>query len=261
MHFSRKNLHLALFCRKMLFYVILFLLVMFMYKIAIIEDDQFELEQTYQTLNQYCQQEKLEIQIDKYSDPTQFPIKMKYDALFLDIVMPGIDGLTLADMILEHHEPLFIFITHKCNFMINTFSVHAYDFIPKVNLESRLIPVFEGVIDRLSKICRKISFKTTEGIVCCALNDIVYIEIRNHTLSIITKEKTYECRASLRSMISKISHPSFILINQSTYINLNHIKNYKNPTIAMSNGDTVYVSRKYQKDLKVRLFKHYVNLI
>ena len=56
---------------------------------------------------------------------------MKYDALFSDIVISDIDGLTLVKMILEHHEPLFVFITHKCNF--NTFSFHTYDFIPKIN--------------------------------------------------------------------------------------------------------------------------------
>lgn len=234
---------------------------MFMYKIAIIEDNQLELEQIYQTLKQYCQQEKLDIQIDKYSDPMQFPIEIKYDALFLDIVMPGIDGLTLANKILEYHEPLFVYITHKNNYMINTFSVHAYDFIPKFNLEKRLIPVFEGVINRLSKMCQKISLKTTEGIICCSLNDIVYIKVKNHLSSITTKEKTYKCRRSLKSIMSKIDHPSFILINQSTCINLNHVKNYNNPFITMSNHNTVYVSRRYQKDLKIRLFKHYVNLI
>lgn len=141
--------------------------------------------------------------------------------------MSEIDSIALAAKILNHYEPLFVFITYKSNLMINIFSVHTYDFIPKTNLDNRLIPVFKGVIDRLSKICQKISFKIAQRIIYCSLNDIIYIEIRNHTLSIVTRENVYECRDSMSSMVSKINRPSFVLVNQSTYINLNHIKNIK----------------------------------
>lgn len=260
MHFSNKKSTFGTVLSKIVDLYDIILSVRFMYKIAIIEDDIFELNQMYETLKQYCQQNNLEIQIDKYSDSTQFLFDIKYDALFLDIIMPNIDGITLAKKILRHYEPLFIFITHKSSLMLDTFSVHAYNFIPKTNLEKRLIPVFEEVVDKLSKINQKVSFKTSQGIVCCLLKDIIYIEINNHTLHIVTKEKTYQCRITLKSIISKINHPSFVLVNQSTLINLDCIKNYQHPAITMINGQTVYVSRNYQKEFKNHLFKYYSNL-
>lgn len=231
-----------------------------MYKIAIIEDNISELNGICQILEDYCKKESLEIKIDKYNDSSQFSFDKKYDALFLDIVMPEINGIMLAKMILKHYEPLFIFITHNNNLILDVFSVHPYDFIPKNNLENRLIPVFKNVINRLNKISQKILFRTSQGLVCCALNDIIYIEIKNHTLSIITKENTYECRITMKSIISKINHPAFVLVNQSTFINLDCIKNYQHPAIIMSNNQTVYVSRKYQKNFKNYLLKHYVNI-
>lgn len=232
-----------------------------MYKIAIIEDDIFQLKQMYETLERYCQEKQLEIQLDQYNHIDQTLFDTKYDAIFLDIVMPESDGITLAKNILEHYEPLFIFITHKSNLMINTFSVHAYDFIPKVNLNERLIPVFEEVIERLAKICQKVSFKTPKGVICCSLKDIIYFEVNDHILSMITRDGTYEYRSSIRSVTNKINNPSFALINQSTYINIECIKNYQHPAITMVNGDVLYVSRNYQKEFKNRMLHYYINLI
>lgn len=236
-------------------------MVMKMYKIAIIDDYISELNRIHKILTQYCQQEKLSIHIDIYCDTTQFPFDKEYDALFLDIVMPEIDGISLAKKILNYYEPLFIFITHKSDLVINTFSVHAYDFIPKKHLDNLLIPTFKDVINQLSKTHQKISFKTSEGTLCCSLDDIIYFEIHNHTLSIITQTKTYSGRATMRAVTSKVSHPSFVLVNQSTFINLDYVKYYQCPAIKMSNNHIIYASRKYQKTLKKRLNECYETLV
>lgn len=74
------------------------------------------------------------MQIDVYNASFEFLEKYhgNYDVIFLDIEMPGSDGLEVAREIRQKDEAVgIIFVTGMAQYAIEGYAVHAIDFIVK----------------------------------------------------------------------------------------------------------------------------------
>lgn len=72
------------------------------------------------------------------------------DVVFLDIEMPGLNGLEVASRLAEwQNPPLVIFATAYDRYAIDAFETHAIDYILKPYESKRLTKTFEHVRERL----------------------------------------------------------------------------------------------------------------
>src|SRR5580704_9303591 len=79
---------------------------------------------------------------DYYEDPTEFiNANKKPDLVFLDIMMPNIDGLSLANMI--RPTPVILFTGHKEKFRDIMNMMEAIDAFPKPIVKERLLKSVE----------------------------------------------------------------------------------------------------------------------
>src|SRR5262245_20429540 len=53
------------------------------------------------------------------------------DLIFLDVQMPGIDGLTVSEALYDKESPLFIFVTAYDQYAVRAFDVQAVDYLLK----------------------------------------------------------------------------------------------------------------------------------
>ena len=75
----------------------------------------------------------------------------KPDLVFLDIQMPGFDGFSVVQGIMEVEPPLFIFCTAYSDYAIRAFETQAVDYLMKPVEEGRLADALEKVRQRLSE--------------------------------------------------------------------------------------------------------------
>lgn len=113
-----------------------------MIKIAICDDEPI-ICSLYQTKVQFILKEhESEASIDTYTQPLKFLEALKvqeYDLILLDIDMPEISGLQLAEKIQElPKRPLLIFVTNQDALVYQTFLYHPFSFIRKSFLEEEL---------------------------------------------------------------------------------------------------------------------------
>ena len=83
-------------------------------KIGIVENEQKDADSLSLLLNEY--QKNTDTSFDVFSFKNAFDFldkKEHFDLLFLDIMMPGIDGMTLANRIREFDESVFIVFVTK----------------------------------------------------------------------------------------------------------------------------------------------------
>ena len=74
----------------------------------------------------------------------------KPDLVFLDIQMPGFDGFSVVQGIMEVEPPLFIFVTAYMDHAIRAFEAQAVDYLLKPVEEGRLADALDRVRLRLS---------------------------------------------------------------------------------------------------------------
>ena len=75
----------------------------------------------------------------------------KPDLVFLDIQMPGFDGFSVVQGLMEVEPPLFVFVTAYSDHAIRAFEADATDYLVKPVEESRLADTLERVRVRLAE--------------------------------------------------------------------------------------------------------------
>jgi two-component system LytT family response regulator len=75
----------------------------------------------------------------------------KPDLVFLDIQMPGFDGFSVVQGLMEVEPPLFVFVTAYSDHALRAFEAQAVDYLMKPVEEARLADTLERVRLRLSE--------------------------------------------------------------------------------------------------------------
>ncbi|WP_019831265.1 LytR/AlgR family response regulator transcription factor [Sphingomonas sp. PR090111-T3T-6A] len=75
----------------------------------------------------------------------------KPDLVFLDIQMPGFDGFSVIQGLMEVEPPLFVFVTAYSDHAIRAFEAQATDYLMKPVEEERLADTLDRVRQRLSE--------------------------------------------------------------------------------------------------------------
>lgn len=128
-------------------FIIYIIKVVFIMKAICIDDEQLALDYLERQINKI---DDIEV-IGKYLNPVEGKaeiIAQDVDLVFLDIQLPGINGIELAEQILkEKPDMMIIFVTAYDRFAVEAFELHAMDYLVKpVKLERLQI-----AIDRVKK--------------------------------------------------------------------------------------------------------------
>ena len=75
----------------------------------------------------------------------------KPDLVFLDIQMPGFDGFSVINGLMEVEPPLFVFVTAYSDHAIRAFEAQATDYLMKPVEEDRLADTLDRVRQRLAE--------------------------------------------------------------------------------------------------------------
>lgn len=151
-----------------------------------------------------------------------------YDVIFLDINMPGLTGVQLAEALAAHpRPPAIIFVTAHSEHAVKAFEVKAADYLVKpVELErlkqavSRLTPVAEQAPARVERIPVEKAGKK----LLVSVEDILYIMAKDDYSYLHTPADRYLSTMSLSSLESKLEQAGFFRIHRRYLVNLARVK-------------------------------------
>ncbi len=75
----------------------------------------------------------------------------KPDLVFLDIQMPGFDGFSVVQGLMEVEPPLFVFVTAYSDHALRAFEAQAIDYLMKPVEESRLADTLDRIRQRMNE--------------------------------------------------------------------------------------------------------------
>ena len=102
-----------------------------MIQIAFCDDDQTVLDQLSALLEKYRTQRCIQIQCTAFRSPLDLLAEIekgvRYDILFLDVIMPAENGITVAKEIRQYDTAVeIIFLTSSTEFAVESYMVGAY---------------------------------------------------------------------------------------------------------------------------------------
>ena len=180
------------------------------------------------------------------------------DVCFLDIIMPGLSGIKLAEELrADGYAGEIVFLSNARGYGPETYMVHAFSYLLK--------PIQpDAVRDILQKLENKKKKEDTAGIFIKAskvaryvlLRDISYIEARIHYVHFrLTGGEEIAIYATFSGIAEKVLADSrFAHCHRSYIVNMEHIDRIDERLITMRDGEKVPYSRN-NSDIKKRFTK------
>lgn len=179
----------------------------------------------------------------------------RIDILFLDITMPGTDGLEVARQFYEEYpETLIIFVTSYENYVFHSLKFNPFRFIRKSALPEELD---EAVISALGKLLSAEEYLTITNRNDCTkinLQRILYMEKEKDSnyISVVTVDDIYRYRANINELTEQFKDRMFVKINAGTIVNLRHITAFQEGVVLTSDNRKLTAAKKYTRNIKER---------
>lgn len=196
---------------------------------------------------------------------------LEYDVIFLDVQMPGMNGLELARQLKEREEPpRLVFVTAHENYALPAFETRAVDYLLKPFDDERLAetvrrlrevkghtrPVTEDERGNRQPL-NWVMAERDDRQVPVALQEIVYIFSEGYNVMIQTHSERLLTRYTLQELTDRLPRDQFFRCHRSYLVNLSQVKDlspYFNGAYLLRMKDKghseVLVSRSNVKRLK-----------
>ena len=210
----------------------------------------------------------------------------KPDLVFLDIQMPGFDGFSVIQALLEVEPPLFIFVTAYSDHAIRAFEAQAIGYLMKPVEEDKLAATLDIARTRLvekrageeaarlkevladvapdaaadmpdgdavsaNRFEKLINIKDRGQIFRVDVDTIERIDAAGDYMCIYTGDNTLILRETMKDLEKRLDPRRFQRVHRSTIVNLDQVKEVKPHTngecfLVLGSGAQVKVSRSYR---------------
>lgn len=220
-------------------------------RVAIVEDEVQAAEILEKYFADYARQEQKQIEVEFFRDPVFFADSYKpaYELILLDIQMPEMNGMKLAQKIRKLDESVFlVFVTSMAQYAIEGYKVSALDYILKP------ISYFE-FSTMLDKVLQRVEESESPSIIVSSkrethrvnVNRIRYIEIQDHRLFLHMEDEVLEVWGTLTSIAAMLPEKSFSRVNAGQLVNLNAVIGVRDEMVLLP-GVKLPLSRRRKKD-------------
>ena len=234
-------------------------------KIAICDDESSIREILKSKIEKYYFSCSIDFSIDCYVSGVEL-LKQQFDeidVLFLDVDMPGLNGMETAGEIRKTNKSmLIIFLTAYSEFVFESFKVDTFRYLVKPLKDAELAEVLQAVQDRLYADDGKyLVFQFQNESYNVKYSDILYIEGMRDKIWLHCKDGTYRWRGALKKLIELLSGHGFFQVHRSFIINMDKIQKYSSQTVQMENGEEVPISRYKLDAFKEEYIKYWSKVL
>lgn len=179
-------------------------------------------------------------------------------AVFLDISMPGLSGLELAQVLARFkHPPPVVFVTAHEQHAVDAFELNAVDYVLKPVREERLDEAVRRVVEGTGhppasqddQIAVELGGRTR----FVSRADITHVEAQGDYARLHTAEGSHLVRTPLSTLAAEWSDAGFVRIHRSLLVSLPHVEEVRTEgghTCVVVGGRELGVSRRHTRELR-----------
>lgn len=229
-----------------------------MLNLCIVEDDEGNIAQLTGFLDRFGGENGEVFRIDTFRDGLSFlesyhPV---YDLVFMDIQMPGIDGMETARRLRRMDGKVaIIFITNLLKYAIHGYEVQAFDYIVKPL-------VYDSFSARMKKFLAHARAERRQEIVLSSgatikrvsVSNIYFVEVDGHYLRWHLAGGDLSLYGSLVQAERLLAGAPFVKCNSGILVNLNYVQTIEKDSVQVA-GQWLPVSRAKKKEFVTAVTK------
>ena len=219
-----------------------------MYRILIVEDEDTAAQALRQAVERFGAEHGEAFQVTRLSSAVDLDerISTAHDLIFLDIELPGQNGMDAAFDLRAHDTSTpIVFVTNLAQYAVHGYAVDALDFIVKPFTYED----FALRMERAMRVVRQRSRRTLtvrgrDGLRVFDASQLVFVDMSGHDLVYhLEGGETVSVRGSMRRLEGELGGSPFLRISSGCIVNMGHVRGIADAALTLSTGDTVWVSR------------------
>lgn len=228
-----------------------------MIKVAILDDNKTALMISASAVEAFLKEKNAEYKLFSFSNPLNFLASAKeekFDLSFLDIDMPEMNGLEVANelaSIVKNGQ--IIFLSQREDLVFECLKFHPFGFIRKSKLIddfSLMMNQYYQTISNVESDDTKIEIVDKTRTISFKIKEIVYIEGDRNYQKVVLKDKSSQnIRVALGSLEDKLREHGFIRIHKGYLLNYLYIRSIEGEEVYLTTGTSLPMSKKRKDEI------------
>lgn len=209
-----------------------------------------------------------------WQDDRRFPLRYKtfqnasdlldaakqesFTSYFLDIMMPGMDGLSVAREIRQaDHTIDIVFFTSSTGFAYESYSVQAMEYLLKPVRQETLFPILDRLALNEQRPKEGLTLKSGSSLFRILYSQLTYVEVNGkHIYFNLIDGSIREVFGTLKEYENQLlSRPEFMRVHRSYIVNMLQVAEFSSGGIHTFSGKQLPVSRLLYSQLRQEYMK------
>ena len=171
--------------------------------------------------------------------------KNVFDVLFLDIDMPDVTGIEVAEEIRKYNDNIMIiFITNMEQLVFESIKYSPFRFVKKQTMNEEITEVLNALSQKIVKDNLAYKFICNGTQISIRLSEIMYLEAFKHTIVLHQANKNeYKIPITLDHFQMLYESVGFLRIHKSYIVNYRYIYEINKNSLIITTSDEIPISR------------------
>ena len=232
-------------------------------RVAVCDDEILLLPQLTAMIQNLFLKNDMEVQADSFSTSAALLqalySRTDYDAYFLDIDIPELDGIALADRIMgADPEALIIFVSGRDDLILDTFRVRPLGFVRKSNFSEDLPKAMDSLLKHFEKpVDVIVPFRDELGHgLQLNLTRLMYVEAQEKYQKLVSIDREEMLRCSIQELENALSPHGVVRIHRSYLVNLRYVYRIDAAQVVLDSRQSLPMSRHRKKEIMQRFLEY-----
>ena len=217
-------------------------------KILICDDEHTYLNALRTHVEEYMENRHIPCSITALVDPSKVTeTDTAFDLAFLDIQMPGVDGITLAKRLRQRNPKLALFfVTNYDEYQDDAMDLQAFRFFEKPFNANRLYAGLDKAMEYIDGAYIDIYLSDDGAQQRVTADNILYVTREGRRTSIVTTSAVHNSVDKFDDLCAKLPQLFFYPVHKSFFVNLHHVERYSYAELLLTNGAHIPIAPRKQ---------------
>ncbi len=239
-----------------------------MIKVAFCDDDLSVLKELSVLMDKYRVERNQDITYAAFQSPLELLREVErgtgLDIIFLDVLMPGQDGISAAREIRKYDTTVkIIYLTSSSEFAVDSYAVGAYFYQLKPIWQECFYRLMDSVLSECRKNEKKsLILRCKEGITRLELDRLQYCEVTGRVLLFHREDgEVLDSAGKLDELCEQLKeYDCFVRCHRSYLINMDYVQSISNRYVIMTDGTQIPIPHGRYSELKDKFFTYFFRI-
>lgn len=225
--------------------------------LAICDDDISVLSIVSGAISSAFEKHGIETEVSIFQRTRDLEVRMKerdYDLIFLDIDMPGMDGITFAKRLrASNYRTEVIFISNREDKVFDALRTNPGGFVRKRRFLEDVTEIVDlWLKNRPQDDVKKLVIQSREATYSFALDSLLYIESsgKNQQIHATSRSEPVTIHKSMQDLENSLTEYGFLRIHKGYLVNYRFIRRLEDDQAILTNGERIPLSRRRVQEIR-----------